>query len=155
MMTRASSKKRYALSANQQWFLVAATAAFVIGGGILISVLMSTPGGGTVVDVKIPRLSAVAETGKTAFDSNCAACHGANGSGGDQGPPLVHDIYNPGHHADSAFVLATRQGVRAHHWRFGSMPPQPQVDDIEMMEIIRYVRELQVANGITYKPHRM
>ncbi len=79
------------------------------------------------MDVIIPRLSALAEAGKTAFDSNRAACHGVTGAGSDQGPPLVHDIDNPGHHADGAFVRAARQGVR----------------------------ELQEASGITYRPHRM
>jgi hypothetical protein len=35
------------------------------------------------------------------------------------------------------------------------MPPQPQVTGKEMATIIQYVRELQLANGITYRPHRM
>ena len=100
-------------------------------------------------------LSPVAMEGKAVFDDNCAACHGENASGTDQGPPLVHDIYNPGHHADMAFVLAARQGVRAHHWRFGNMPPQPGVTETEVEKVVQYVRELQQANGITYRPHNM
>ncbi len=39
-------------------------------------------------------------------------------------------------------------GVRAHHWRFGPMPAQPQLTRQEIAAIIRYVRELQEANGI-------
>jgi mono/diheme cytochrome c family protein len=96
-----------------------------------------------------------AEAGKAAFDANCSSCHGANGAGTDKGPPLIHDIYNPGHHADAAFVLAARKGVRRHHWPFGDMPPQPQVTDSQISAIIQYVRELQAANGISYRPHRM
>ena len=111
--------------------------------------------GTTRVSVKIPELSALASTGKAAYDANCAQCHGANGSGADEGPPLVHDIYNPGHHADPSFFLAAKQGVRQHHWSFGNMPPQPQVSNRTMTTIVRYVRELQRANGITYRPHRM
>lgn len=108
------------------------------------------------VDVMVPaQLSAVARDGKILFAANCAECHGQTGGGTDQGPPLVHDIYNPGHHADYAFLLAARSGVRAHHWRFGDMPPQPQVTELEVNAIVRYVRELQQANGITYRPHRM
>jgi len=107
------------------------------------------------VNVKVPSLSDVAARGKVAFDANCAACHGANASGTDQGPPLMHDIYNPGHHADGAFFVAAKVGVRQHHWPFGNMPPQPQVTEGQVAEIIRYVRELQAANGITYSPHRM
>jgi mono/diheme cytochrome c family protein len=103
----------------------------------------------------VPQLSAAAQAGRIAFDANCAQCHGANGGGTPQGPPLVHDIYNPGHHSDESFSYAARNGVQAHHWAFGNMPPQPQVSDELLAQIVRYVRELQQANGIVYKPHRM
>ncbi|ESR27461.1 c-type cytochrome [Lutibaculum baratangense] len=108
------------------------------------------------VAVTVPdELSPVAMEGKAVFDENCADCHGANAAGTEQGPPLVHDIYNPGHHANMAFVLAASQGVRAHHWRFGNMPPQPGVTQTEVEKVVQYVRELQQANGITYRPHNM
>lgn len=110
---------------------------------------------GVRVDVRVPELSTVAVRGQVAFDANCAQCHGKNAAGGDKGPPLVHNIYNPGHHGDQAFLLATKRGVRRHHWPYGDMPPQPQVSGAEITAIVKYVRELQVANGITYKPHRM
>ncbi len=80
---------------------------------------------------------------------------GTNGAGGDRGPPLVHDIYNPGHHADAAFFFAVKRGVRGHHWAFGDMPPMPQVAEDDIYAIVRYIRELQEENGIFYKPHRM
>jgi mono/diheme cytochrome c family protein len=105
--------------------------------------------------LEVPELSELASRGKSAFDTNCAACHGANGSGSDKGPPLVHDTYNPGHHPDAAFLSAAKRGVRQHHWRFGNMPPQSQVSDEELAAIIRYVRELQEANGIFYRQHIM
>ncbi len=111
--------------------------------------------GDDTVDVTVPELSRVASAGKTAFDANCAQCHGDNAAGSESGPPLVHDIYNPGHHGDAAFYAAAKRGVRQHHWSYGNMPAQPQLSDEEMAAIIRYVRELQVANGITYKPHNM
>lgn len=95
------------------------------------------------VTVRIPELSAVAVQGETVFDSVCAACHGPNAAGSDKGPPLVHDIYNPGHHADEAFFRAVRYGARQHHWPFGDMPPQPQVSNNQVSAIVRYVRELQ------------
>ena len=136
------------------------------GGGTLILVLLAIAGivawqlgwlGGrsAMVSVRVPELSAVATIGQKAFDASCAGCHGARGSGTDQGPPLIHDIYNPGHHADSAFYTAAKRGVGQHHWRFGNMPAQPRVSDSQMTAIIRYVRELQRANGITYRRHRM
>jgi mono/diheme cytochrome c family protein len=98
--------------------------------------------------VTIPQLSALAVEGQAAFSANCAQCHGPNGGGTDQGPPLIHPIYEPNHHADMAFVLAARNGSRAHHWQFGNMPPQPQVSETEIAAIIQFVREVQRANGI-------
>ena len=47
-----------------------------------------------------------------------------------------------------AFVMAARNGVRAHHWPFGNMAAVPEVTDAELAGIIRFVREVQVANGI-------
>ena len=86
--------------------------------------------------------------GKVAFAKHCGQCHGTNATGTDKGPPLVHRYYVPSHHADFSFVRAVRQGVRQHHWRFGNMPPQPEVSKEEIDSIILYVRELQRANGI-------
>lgn len=108
-----------------------------------------------IVSVNVPTLSDMALAGKKGFDANCASCHGVNAAGGDQGPPLIHDIYNPGHHADAAFFLAVKRGVPRHHWNFDNMPPQPRVTREEVAAIVRYVRELQEANGIVWKPHRM
>jgi len=77
------------------------------------------PTGGAI---RIPELSAEAQAGKRAFDLSCARCHGENAGGSAAGPPLVHRTYQTAHHAGVAFELAVRQGVRAHHWRFGDMP---------------------------------
>lgn len=67
----------------------------------------------------------------------------------------MHDIYNPGHHADEAFFLAARNGVRQHHWPYGNMAPLPRVGETELRAIVQYVRELQAANGIGFRPHNM
>ncbi len=106
--------------------------------------------GPAMVDVTVPEtLSANAVIGKTAFEAKCAVCHGANAAGQDGvAPPLVHKIYEPSHHGDAAFLLAAKNGVRAHHWRFGNMPPVEGVTDGDVKMIITYVRELQRANGI-------
>ncbi|NQV82663.1 MAG: cytochrome c [Rhodospirillales bacterium] len=132
-------------------------AILALGLGVIASKFMGGPssGPGTKVAVTVPELSAAAQQGKVTFDANCAKCHGTNASGSDQGPPLVHNIYNPGHHADGAFFLAVQKGVRKHHWPYGNMPAQPEVGQSEVVAIIQYVRELQQANGITYKPHNM
>ncbi len=132
-------------------------AFFAAGLGLVAwrALAPSANGEGYTVAVKVPTLSATATRGKTAFDANCATCHGMNASGTDKGPPLIHNIYNPGHHGDASFFFAAKQGVRAHHWRYGDMPPQPQVSEAQITDIVVYVRELQRANGIGYQPHRM
>ncbi len=86
--------------------------------------------------------------GKALFEQNCSVCHGPAGDGTTQGPPLVHIIYEPNHHADAAFVLAARNGVRAHHWRFGDMAPLPNVTDDMVLEIVGYIRWMQRQVGI-------
>ncbi|MEM5474484.1 cytochrome c [Hoeflea sp. AS60] len=105
--------------------------------------------------VLMSELSNEAKDGQSLFDTNCAACHGKNASGTDKGPPLIHDIYNPGHHPDEAFYSAVANGVPQHHWPFGNMPKLGQVTPDEVAKIVSYVREIQLANGITYKPHKM
>ena len=98
--------------------------------------------------VVVPELSATARAGKQMFDRSCASCHGENARGSEKGPPLVDKTYHPGHHADISFELAVRRGVRAHHWMFGDMSPQPTVMPAEVSQITQYIRELQKANGI-------
>lgn len=100
------------------------------------------------VDVTVPELSSEAQEGRATFGQYCAECHGANAGGTAKGPPLVHPLYVPSHHGDMAFVLAARQGVRAHHWAFGDMQPVPDITDEALIGVVRYVRELQEANGI-------
>ena len=139
--------------------------AVVVTAGVFVIVnRFNNPGGegttstkpGLTVAVTEPETySALARDGKVLFDQNCAACHGANASGTDNGPPFVHDIYNPSHHADEAFVLAAQNGVRAHHWPYGDMPPVDGVNEAQVRAIVTYVRELQAANAIITQPHAM
>lgn len=141
------------IKGNAAMFLVI---AFLVTGVVAIGAqFITSPGGGAPVKVKVPPLSPQAVAGRGVFEENCQACHGANGSGSEQGPPLVHDIYNPGHHDDYAFLRAAQTGTPQHHWPFGDMPAQPQVSPEQVAHIVRYVRELQQANGIFYKPHTM
>ena len=94
-------------------------------------------------------LSAEAQIGKVGFEAKCATCHGTNAAGQDGvAPPLVHKIYEPSHHGDAAFWLATQNGVRAHHWPFGNMPPIDGLTRADVRAITTYVRALQRANGI-------
>jgi mono/diheme cytochrome c family protein len=88
------------------------------------------------------------QAGEAAFHAQCASCHGAKAGGTAQGPPLAHRVYEPSHHGDAAFRLAVRNGVAAHHWRFGNMPPQRQVTEQQLDSIIGYVRWIQRQVGI-------
>lgn len=86
--------------------------------------------------------------GAALFGAHCSRCHGERGSGTDQGPPLVHKIYEPSHHPDAAFYRAASMGVKAHHWHFGDMPRVAAVNGEDMRLIIAYVRSLQREAGI-------
>jgi mono/diheme cytochrome c family protein len=100
------------------------------------------------VALTVTGLVGAAREGAGLFAKSCAICHGQNASGGEKGPPLVHRIYEPSHHDDNSFYRAVQQGVQAHHWSYGDMPPAPGVSNQDMRKIISYVRALQVANGI-------
>jgi len=86
--------------------------------------------------------------GASLFAANCAACHGQEAMGSNQGPPLIHRIYKPSHHDDFSFYRAVSNGSRQHHWQFGDMPPVPTVRIEDIGHIIAYVRQQQIRAGI-------
>ncbi|MCY3542937.1 MAG: cytochrome c [Chloroflexi bacterium] len=88
------------------------------------------------------------QEGEQLFADNCARCHGAAADGTLLGPPLVHRIYEPGHHADFTFYNAVKNGVVSHHWDFGDMPPVAGLSEDDVTQIIAYVRGLQREGGI-------
>jgi hypothetical protein len=93
-------------------------------------------------------LPAEFQEGEKKFNTFCSPCHGPQGRGTNQGPPLVHKIYEPNHHADMAFQRAASHGVRAHHWKFGDMPKIEGVTSGDVTDIIGYIRWLQRQAGI-------
>ncbi len=136
------------IAAGAGWYLLSDTPL----ADVTPEAIAAPPGNGApLAEVVVPAtLTAEAETGKTYYEAVCASCHGANAAGQDGvAPPLVHKIYEPSHHGDMAFVMAARNGVPAHHWPFGNMPPVEQrLTDAEIAAIVAYVRALQRANGI-------
>jgi len=106
--------------------------------------------GDPIVQVALPaEFSVEAQMGKRVFEAKCAVCHGDNAAGQNGiAPPLVHRFYEPNHHSDLAFVSAAKNGVQAHHWEFGNMPPVEGLTAADVKMIARYVRELQKENGI-------
>lgn len=131
----------------------------LIAGAIIVAALVlylfaaqapaSVAAGPPLAAVIVPELGADERAGEAAYNARCASCHGVNAAGQDGiAPPLVHRIYEPGHHGDQAFLVAAQLGVRAHHWRFGDMPPVEGITEAEVVGIVTYVRALQRANGI-------
>ncbi len=119
--------------------------------GVLWLVVAGCGGGDDQVAQRLaslPPTPAEHRAGEQLFDRNCAACHGPKGRGTETGPPLAHRVYEPSHHSDQAFYLAARNGVAAHHWRFGNMPAQPQVSEADMTAIVAYVRWVQREAGV-------
>lgn len=88
------------------------------------------------------------QRGEAVFQAQCSTCHGTVGQGTPAGPPLVHAIYNPNHHPDFAFHNAVNNGVPQHHWAFGDMAPRLGLPEEDVNNIICYIRQLQVNEGI-------
>ena len=110
-----------------------------LAAGLIALVSLSVQAQSWQVPKPSPGLMPNPAAGKTLFAKHCAAC---------QGPPLLHRIYEPSHHADAAFQLAAKNGVRAHHWKFGDMAPVPQVTPDDVAHITAYVRGEQRKVGI-------
>ncbi len=132
--------------------LLLCVALIAVGGYLLLGNQSGDPSGEqgrAMVEVVVPPLDGTTKLGERAYNENCASCHGVNAAG-QQGvaPPLIHKVYEPGHHADGSFFLAVKQGVRAHHWQFGNMPPVEGLTQREVERIVAYVRLVQRANGI-------
>jgi len=103
----------------------------------------------TATPVVLPTLTGDAALGQPLFVASCAACHGKDAGGvAGTGPSLIHNIYRPGHHSDITILLAVRNGVRRHHWRFDSMLPVDGLSDDDVAKITEFVRAVQRENGV-------
>jgi len=123
-------------------------------GFIVLTILLASCGGESgsrdANPFHLPEQGFIGDPNKGAilYRQNCSSCHGRAGSGSTKGPSLIHKTYNPGHHADLAFHLAVKNGVRRHHWRFGDMPPLADVSPESVGHIVAYVRAIQRRAGI-------
>lgn len=124
-------------------FMVVAIAFF--GGGST----ETGPDAGTGIAIQDPALVAA---GDPLYQATCASCHGSDLRGTDIGPSHLSVVYEPNHHGDIAFVLAARNGVQQHHWRFGDMAPVPGLSDADLEAIVAYVRENQRTFGFEPYP---
>ena len=95
---------------------------------------------------------AVIANGQTLYETFCSDCHGIDLRGTDKGPSHLSAVYEPGHHADGAFLIAVLSGVRQHHWSFGNMDSIPGLDPEEIAAITAYVRSVQRQQGFESYP---
>ena len=141
---------------NRNYLLVGACAVAAAAAYILLRpapandvVNTAPPEGSAMVAIQMPPIDGNAAIGQRIFENACVACHGTNAVGVEgAGPPLIHVIYEPSHHADESFQRAVALGVRSHHWRFGDMPPVEGLTRGDVAMVVAYIREIQRANGI-------
>jgi len=123
------------------WIFLAALLAGIVCASAIHAQTMQIP-------KPSPGLMPNPAMGKKLFAANCATCHGVDLKGSDKGPPMLHKVYEPSHHSDIAFQLAVKNGVRAHHWKFGDMAPVPGLTPDDVAHIIAFLRMEQRKVGI-------
>jgi alcohol dehydrogenase (cytochrome c) len=79
-----------------------------------------------------------ADAGRKAFETRCARCHGADGNGGEMGPPITSRLAT---RDDQQLATLIRQGLPAR-----GMPPNP-VADPEMTNLVRFLRTMRRRFG--------
>jgi mono/diheme cytochrome c family protein len=120
----------------------------LLPAGVALVLCMAGPTTAGAADAQDFKVPPALTKGEALFNTNCSVCHGVGGRGTKQGPSFLDKIYEPNHHADSAFYRAAELGVRAHHWKFGDMPKVPGVTRDDLTQIIAYIRWLQRQAGI-------
>lgn len=143
---RAAAEKR--ARAWRRWLWGLGTVAAVV----LIVAIAVSEGNRSPADARVTRDPAAIEAGGELYAANCATCHGSELQGTATGPPFLHTIYAPNHHADEAFQRAVAGGVQPHHWAFGPMEPVPGLTRPEVALIVEFVRSQQEAAGILRDP---
>jgi cytochrome c oxidase subunit 2 len=89
-------------------------------------------------------LAALVAHGKEVFDGNCAACHGANGTGNAAigAPALVGDkvVLGPEQHQIDVVLNGQTNGVVQKAPTGGKMPSWAQLSDADIASVITYTR---------------
>ena len=75
-----------------------------------------------------------ADPGRVVFESRCARCHGADGNGGEMGPPILMRVAV---RDDQQLTTLVHTGIPSR-----GMPPS-QVDAAEMTNLIKYLRGIE------------
>src|SRR5262249_48801148 len=74
------------------------------------------------------------EAGRKVFESRCARCHGADGNGGEMGPPIVLRLST---RDDGGLAELIHQGIPAR-----GMPPN-DVSDSDLSDLVRFLRSIE------------
>ncbi len=117
---------------------------------IVLGLMISTQAISAELSTKTqsPSVPAELNLNKMLYGKFCSSCHGVDLKGTKQGPPFLHRVYHPSHHGDGAFFLAAKKGARAHHWKFGNMPPVAGTNEGIIASIVKYIRYVQKQAGI-------
>jgi alcohol dehydrogenase (cytochrome c) len=75
------------------------------------------------------------DAGRKSFETRCARCHGADGNGGEMGPPITLRLWNQSH---EQLVKLVHEGLPVR-----GMPPTPDISDSELEELIKFLRTIQ------------
>jgi len=128
----------------QRWLLT------VVGGALILGACNKQDPEIVRKRLHLPKPGFVgnAALGRGIYQRECLSCHGIEGRGTRQGPPLVHRTYKPAHHPNTAFHLAVKNGVRQHHWHFGHMPAVEGLTPGEVEHVVAYIRRQQRQVGI-------
>lgn len=102
-------------------------------------------------DIPVQDPVLVAE-GDVLYQASCSVCHGSDLRGTAIGPSQLSVVYQPGHHSDESYMNAVFNGVPAHHWDFGNMPPVSGLTEGDMDRVIAFVRENQRIEGFEPYP---
>ena len=73
--------------------------------------------------------------GRKSFETRCARCHGADGNGGEMGPPIALRLWNRN---DDQLVRLFHEGLPTR-----GMPPVVDISDAETKDLIKFLRTIQ------------
>ncbi len=133
----------------KHWLVGTGKLTIILGLGLVGLLIQGCEGGGGN-RLPIPPKGFVGDAlqGVQLFSQYCVSCHGRGARGGRTGPSLIHKTYESSHHADLAFYMAVKNGVRRHHWQFGDMPPISNVSPEQVGHIVVYIRGEQRKAGM-------
>ena len=78
---------------------------------VILALCLAVTRAAAAADAPGPKVPPALAKGEALFNTNCSVCHGIGARGTTQGPPFLDKVYEPNHHADTAFYLAAEMGV--------------------------------------------